>query len=221
MLSSVNENVTIGHANGVITIDLAESDDVYRTRVREQLDEPYRTMLGHFRHEVGHYIQWQHVRTPDQVEQYRALFGDERADYQAAIDTHYSQGAPPDWQASYISTYATMHPFEDFAETWAHLMHISDTIDTGVAFGLLHADTVDAAASIEDLVTQVWVPLSIALNNVNRSMGKADLYPFVLPRPVLDKLAFAASLVPGGLHAGDPDRFRDGPTDQSSRSGIG
>ncbi len=197
LLSSVQDGVTIGHANGVITIDLAESDDAYRAKVREKLDEPYRTMLGHFRHEVGHYIQWQHVRSDAQVAQYRDLFGDDTIDYQAAIDRHYRDGAPANWRESYISGYATMHPYEDFAETWAHLMHISDTIDTGVAFGLVSKEQVAATGSFVGMVTDVWVPLSIALNNINRSMGKADLYPFVLARKVLDKLGFAASLVPG------------------------
>lgn len=196
LLSSVHENVTIGHADGVITIDLAESDDVYRTKVREQLDEPYRTMLGHFRHEVGHYIEWQHVRGDELLTRCRELFGDDTLDYQAAIDRHYSDGPPKDWHESYISTYATMHPFEDFAETWAHLMHIHDTVDTAVAFGIVPAEAVGATRSFEELVTLVWIPLSVALNNINRSMGKGDLYPFVLPRPVLDKLSFAASLAP-------------------------
>lgn len=195
LLSSANENVTIGHADGVITIDLAESDDAHRAKVREQLDEPYRTMLGHFRHEFGHYAEWQLVRTDEAVTRCRALFGDERADYQRAIDQHYAHGAPTDWREAYISTYATMHPYEDFAETWAHMLHILDTVDTARWFTLISA----AEASRSDfrgLVTDVWVPLSTALNAVNRSMGKSDLYPFVIPAPVLDKLAYTASLLP-------------------------
>ncbi len=196
LLSSTDEQVTIGHVDGVITIDLAEGDDAHREKVREQLDEPYRTMLGHFRHEVGHYFQWQLVVTDAETARFRELFGDERADYQAAIDRHYAEGAPADWKTSYISTYATMHPHEDFAETWAHLLHIYDTVDSAVSHGLIDADRVAGAADVRALVQDVWIPLSTALNVINRSMGKDDLYPFAIPTPVLDKLAFAASLLP-------------------------
>ncbi|MFT4211205.1 MAG: putative zinc-binding metallopeptidase [Microbacterium sp.] len=196
LLSSTAENVVIGHDGGVVTIDLAEGDDAYRVKVQEQLDEPYRTMLGHFRHEVGHYYEWLLVEGTDRIEEARRLFGDESADYQAAIDRHYDQGAPADWAESFISTYATMHPYEDFAETWAHYLHICDTIETAAAYGLTAVGGVDAFSVFRDLVTGVWMPLSIALNMINRSMGTDDLYPFVIPGPVLDKLEFVASLRP-------------------------
>ena len=140
LLSSSQQKVLIAHNDGVITIDLAESDNSHRERVRSQLDEPYRTMLGHFRHEVGHYYQWQLVERggdPDVLAHCRALFGDETADYQTSVDAHYAQGPPPDWARNYISSYATMHPYEDFAETWAHYLHICDTIETAVAYGLI------------------------------------------------------------------------------------
>lgn len=204
LLSSVEENVVIGHADGVVTIDLAESDDAHREQVRAKLAEPYRTVLGHFRHEVGHYVQWQLVRGDELTARSRELFGDETADYQAAIDRHYAEGAPADWATSYISTYATMHPFEDFAETWAHFLHISDTIETAAEYGLTSVAPVTAFSSFRDVVSGVWVPLSVALNMINRSMGKDDLYPFVIPAPVLDKLDFVASLprVPAGRAPG-------------------
>lgn len=197
LLSSVAENVVIGHDEGVITIDLAESDDAYRVRVQKQLGEPYRTMLGHFRHEVGHYIEWLLVEGTDRISEARELFGDETADYQAEIDRHYSEGPPADWSRRYISTYATMHPYEDFAETWAHYLHITDTLETATAYGLITVAGVDAFSRFRDLATGVWMPLTISLNMINRSMGKADLYPFVIPDPVLDKLEFIASLRPG------------------------
>ncbi|MFT4084842.1 MAG: putative zinc-binding metallopeptidase [Nocardioides sp.] len=190
-------DVVIGHANGVITIDLAESDDAYREKVRAQLDEPYRTMLGHFRHEVGHYYQWQLVRDQQLLDRYRELFGDETVDYQEAIDRHYAEGAPADWEQSHISTYATMHPFEDFAETWAHYLHICDTLESASAHGLATVAPVSAFSSFRDVVTGVWVPLATALNVINRSMGRDDLYPFVIPPPVLDKLDFVAALPRG------------------------
>ncbi len=199
MLSSVEENVVIGHADGVITIDLAESDDARRERIRQQLGEPYRTLLGHLRHEVGHYFQMLLVteEQPERLARCRALFGDERADYQAEIDRHYAEGPPAGWEESYITTYATMHPFEDFAETFAHYLHISDTCETASAYGLATVD-VRAFSVFRDLVRAVWVPLSVALNQINRSMGKADVYPFVIPPPVLDKLDFVASLAGEG-----------------------
>ncbi|WP_036195011.1 zinc-binding metallopeptidase family protein [Nocardioides aequoreus] len=193
LLSSVAEQVTIGHADGVITIDLAESDASHRERLRAQLDEPYRTMLGHFRHESGHYYEWQLVRG-DLVERARELFGDETASYQDALARHYEQGPPPGWEASYISAYATMHPFEDFAETWAHHLHIRDTIETATAYGLLTRSEATGSERFSEVVTGVWGPLSVALNAINRSMGHDDLYPFVIPRAVLDKLDFVASL---------------------------
>ncbi|MGZ0712131.1 zinc-binding metallopeptidase family protein (plasmid) [Coraliomargarita sp. W4R53] len=193
LLSSTAQSVITGHADGVVTIDLAEGDDAYREQVRNRMDEPYRTMLGHFRHEVGHYFQWQLVRSVDEAARFRALFGDERADYQAALDQHYANGAPAGWQASFISQYATMHPHEDFAETWAHFLHIQDTVDTAISFGLI--ETPPARQAFRELVVKVWMPLTAALNVVNRSMGKDDLYPFVIAGPVLDKLDYVAELV--------------------------
>ncbi len=194
LLSSVDENVVIGHENGLITIDLAESDTAHREKVRAQLAEPYRTMLGHFRHEVGHYFEWQLVQGDDLMNRCRELFGDESKDYQEEINRHYAEGPPANWERSYISTYATMHPFEDFAETWAHYLHICDTIETASEFGLTPVSSISAFSNFGDVVNGIWIPLSVALNMINRSMGKEDLYPFVIPAPVLDKLDFVASL---------------------------
>ncbi len=196
LLSSVEENVVIGHENGIITIDLAESDDAYREKVRAKLSEPYRTMLGHFRHEFGHYAEWQWVRGDERMSRCRELFGDESKDYQAEIQRHYDEGPPEGWESSFISTYATMHPFEDFAETWAHYLHICDSIETAREYGLLTVGGISDFTQFNDVVTGVWIPLSIALNQMNRSMGKDDVYPFIIPAPVLDKLDFVASLSP-------------------------
>ncbi|MBC7633107.1 putative zinc-binding metallopeptidase [Aeromicrobium sp.] len=193
LLSSVAEDVTTGHESGVITLDLAESDDAHREKVRVDLDEPYRTMLGHFRHEIGHYIEWQHVRGA-LIQQARDLFGNEEDNYADAIERHYAKGPPAGWEDHYISRYATMHPFEDFAETFAHYLHICDTIETASAHNLAAVAEPQESASFRDLVIEVWIPLSIALNQINRSMGKGALYPFVIPAPVLDKLQFVAQL---------------------------
>ncbi len=195
LLSSTHESVITGHQNGIITIDLAESDSVHREQVRRQLAEPYRTMLGHFRHEIGHYYEAVLIQGALR-DRARELFGDERQDYAAALERHYAQGAPAGWQGSYISSYATMHPYEDFAETFAHVLHITDTIDTARSFGLETVDP-EAFGSFRDLVTGVWVPLSIAFNQINRSMGRDALYPFVIASPVLDKLDFVASVIRG------------------------
>ena len=191
---AAGEDVVIGHAGGVITIDLAETDDARRESIRAQLGEPYRTMLGHVRHEVGHFVELKLVNPdrPDLLARCRALFGDETEDYQAAIDRHYAQGPPADWASSYISTYATMHPFEDFAETFAHYLHISDTCETAAAYGLTRLDPLPG--DFRAVVREVWLPLVTALNQINRSMGKDDLYPFVIADPVLDKLEFVAGL---------------------------
>jgi hypothetical protein len=194
LLSSVGENVVIGHANGLITIDLAESEAAHRMKVRENLGEPYRTMLGHFRHEIGHYYEWQLVRDDVLLKECRDLFGDDTLDYQGEIDRHYSEGPPDGWESSYISSYATMHPFEDFAETWAHYLHICDTIQTASEYGLATVGTVTSFSSFRDVVVGIWVPLSVALNMINRSMGHEDLYPFVIAKGVLDKLDFVAGL---------------------------
>ncbi|MGD9621931.1 MAG: putative zinc-binding metallopeptidase [Mycolicibacterium sp.] len=195
LLSSQTEKVFTGHDNGVITLDLAEGDDVHREQLRISMDEPYRTLLGHFRHEVGHYYFYRLVGTSaEYLRRSHDLFGDPDADYQAALDRHYERGAPEGWQDDYVSSYATMHPAEDWAETFAHYLHIRDTLDTAAAFGMVAAgatfDRKVRGPSGFDTIIEMWLPLSWALNMVNRSMGKDDLYPFVLPPAVLEKMRF-------------------------------
>jgi hypothetical protein len=195
LLSSELEKVVTGHDNGVITLDLAEGDDVHREQLRIAMDEPYHTVLGHFRHEIGHYYCYRLLGTStDHPARFRELFGDPDTDYQEALDRHYSHGAPPGWKNNYVSSYATMHPVEDWAETFAHYLHIRDTLDTSAAFGLA-----PSGATFErripgrsgfDTIIEMWLPLAWALNMVSRSMGRDDLYPFVLPIPVLEKMRF-------------------------------
>jgi hypothetical protein len=212
------ELVSTGHDTGLITINIDEADPAVRERARVDLDERYRTLLGHFRHEIGHYYWDLLIRgdidaadgTPgpadaqqQRLEAFRAQFGDERADYSAALSTHYDEGPPGDWQDQYISAYAAAHPWEDWAETWAHYLHIVDTLETAAHFGLeverpmpngkvqrsdpqFDPYRIDA---FEPLI-QHWLPLTFALNSLNRSMGLADLYPFVISGPVIDKLRF-------------------------------
>lgn len=195
LLSSEVEPVVIGHHNGVITLDLAESNDLHREQLRVAMDEPYRTMLGHFRHEIGHYY-WALLVQGDKVPGFRELFGDERVSYQDSVSKYYDEGPPKAWRKGFISKYATMHPWEDFAETFAHFLHICDTLQTASEYGMEPVREHPDLESFADLVTEVWIPLSIALNQINRSMGKDDLYPFVIPARVIDKLQYVANLVP-------------------------
>jgi hypothetical protein len=203
LLSSRQGPVMTGHDNGLITLDLAESDDVRRIQRQAQLAEPYRTLLGHFRHEIGHYYEPILIDRTGERDAFRAVFGDERADYQEALDRHYEDGAPSDWAQRHVSSYATMHPWEDWAETFAHYLHIRDTLETAAAFGIVVAgpgDTTDLSLTaapeaevgyrpFESLLAD-WLPLTYALNAVNRSMGQDDLYPFTLAPTVIEKLAF-------------------------------
>ncbi len=198
LLSSRFSPVVTGHEDGVITIDLAEGDDVHREQLRVSMDEPYRTLLGHVRHETGHYYFTVLVDDPEKLKRFRELFGDPDTDYQAAIDRHYSEGAPTGWEDDYVSSYATMHPAEDWAETFAHYLHIRDTIDTAAAFGFAPAgatlDRSQPGPAGFDRLIELWLPLVWSLNMINRSMGHTDLYPFVLPGPVLEKLEFVHEL---------------------------
>ncbi|HWF52915.1 MAG TPA: putative zinc-binding peptidase [Solirubrobacteraceae bacterium] len=203
LLSSRTGSVVTGHNDGVITIDLAESDDARRARRRAELGEPYRTMLGHFRHEIGHYYWPILVEHTDGLERARALFGDDRVEYDAALQRHYEQGPPSDWSERYVSAYATMHPWENWAETFAHYLHIRDTLETAAEFGLVvagpvaaHDDSLSSVPVAEaaglpfDAIVADWLPLTYALNAINRSMGYEDLYPFTLAPAVIEKLAF-------------------------------
>jgi hypothetical protein len=200
LLSSAHETVMTGHENGIITIDLAEGDDVHREQLRVEMDEPYRTLLGHFRHEIGHYYYYRLI-TPsaEYVDQFTALYGDATADYQAALDRHYGEGAPDGWQKHYVSSYATMHPAEDWAETFAHYLHIRDALDTAAWSGFAPAtatfDRPVLGPSSFHTIIDMWLPVSWSLNMVNRSMGHDDLYPFVLPVTVLEKMKFIHNVI--------------------------
>jgi hypothetical protein len=191
--------VMTGHNNGLITLDLAEGDDVHREQLRVEMSEPYRTLVGHFRHEIGHYYQMVLVGDGEHRAAFEELFGDPDSSYQDALDRHYSEGAPEGWEDTYVSSYATMHPAEDWAETFAHYLHIRDTLDTAAAFGMAPAgSTLESPLPGEvgfDQIIDWWLPLSWALNQINRSMGHQDLYPFVLPATVVKKIGFVHSLV--------------------------
>lgn len=200
--------VMTGHDNGLITIALAEADDAERERRRTAMGEPYRTLQGHLRHEVGHYYWDRLVADRGLFDEFRATFGDERQDYGEALQAHYARNQADRWDDAYVSSYARAHAWEDFAETWAHYLHIIDTLETAQAFRLrvdpaaAKADDLSAevdfdvyrVADIEPIV-EAWLPLSFAVNSLNRSMGLPDLYPFVLSPPVIEKLGYIHRLV--------------------------
>jgi hypothetical protein len=208
LIGSKGAPVITGHANGLVTINLLEADSVERERQRVALNEPYRTLLGHFRHETGHHYQNVLVEDAGRTAACRAVFGDDSADYREALDAYYANGPTPGWEEAFVSGYATMHPWEDFAETWAHYLHIVDTLDTGAGFGLsvnpkVGANPRDATVidfdpyrppSFENLV-EAWLPLTEAVNSLNRSMGQPDLYPFDLAPKVVEKLGFIHDLL--------------------------
>ncbi|PPQ33688.1 zinc-binding metallopeptidase family protein [Rhodopila globiformis] len=200
--------VMTGHDNGLVTIALVEADDAEREKRRTQMGEPYRSLLGHFRHEVGHYFWDVLVRDGGRLEDCRALFGDDTRDYAAALQAHYQNGPPADWQAHYVSHYASSHPWEDWAETWAHYLHIVDTLEMASAFGITvqprisRDETLQAVIDLDpyetaDMTTIIdaWLPLTFAMNSLNRAMGQPDLYPFVISPAVMTKLSFVHDVI--------------------------
>ena len=202
--------VLTGHANGLITINVEEADDAKREKIKQDLHEPYRTLLGHFRHEVGHYYWDRLVRDSQWLDRFRQVFGDERADYGEALKRHYAEGPPSDWKDGFISSYATTHPWEDWAETWAHYLHMTDSLSTAVGFGLdaedlesrispftnedLHAPDDPGAKEFLALLNS-WIEMILVLNEVARSMGEPDFYPFVMSKPVVAKLQLINMIV--------------------------
>ena len=202
--------VMTGHASGVVTLNVEEADDSVREKVRAAMHEPYRTLLGHLRHEVGHYYWDRLIWDSPWLDDFRTLFGDERESYADALKRHYDNGAPADWDQRFVSTYASSHPWEDWAESWAHYLHIEDTLVTALSFGLGAGDVeIDTEPFTKDVLWQpdvagaseflelvnAWVELTGVLNELSRSMGVHDFYPFVLNRPVVAKLQFIHCVV--------------------------
>ncbi len=195
--------VLTGHDNGKIVVNIAEADDAERERRRVLMHEPYRTLLGHLRHEIGHFYWDRLIRDSDRLEAFRAQFGDERQDYAETLKAYYAEGAPADWQQHFVTAYASAHPWEDWAETWAHYLHITDTLETADGCGLsLHPQRSDeprlqaqpmrenpCAQPFEQMIER-WFPLTYLLNNLNRGLGLKDAYPFVLSATAVEKLRF-------------------------------
>ena len=199
------QRIITGHDQGRITMNVGEADNAHREHMRVSLHEPYRTLLGHFRHEIGHYYFDRLIAGTHWLEPFRRCFGDERADYADALDAHYANGAAPDWATHHVSAYASAHPWEDWAETWAHYLHIVDTLDTATECGLtLLPESADEPvlvdqtpvdeASFDGLMAR-WFALTYVLNSLNRSLGMPDGYPFALSPPVIDKLRFVHRVI--------------------------
>lgn len=184
-----DDHVSIGHMNGVITINAAEADAVYREQMRQQMNEPYRTLLGHFRHESGHYY-FNVLVGPDRLPAARELFGDESASYDAALQQHYANGPPLGWEENFISSYASSHPAEDWAECWAHYLHICAVLESADASGLRTGLQISAWKT-------EFIDLVIAINEVLRSMGLTDAYPFVITNRIAQKIEFIHQSVSG------------------------
>jgi hypothetical protein len=229
--------VMTGHAEGVITVNIAEADDAERERRRTTMHEPYRTLLGHMRHESGHYY-WDRLIAPTpEIDEFRSLFGDERTDYAEALGTYYERGAPAEWQERFVSAYASSHPWEDWAETWAQYLHMIDTLETAAASGLsltprrrdeptartIPQPVLPRLAAFTELIDS-WFPLTYVLNNLNRGLGHSDAYPFVLSPSAVAKLKFVDDLIGrakvGGKaranFASSPAAFRPGTSDARS-----
>jgi hypothetical protein len=203
------QQVMTGHAQGLITINVAEADDAERVKRRVEMHEPYRTLLGHLRHESGHFY-WDHVVEPfpDRLERFRALFGDDRQDYAEALQKHYASGGQPaGWQDNFVSAYATSHPWEDWAETWAHYLHMVDLLETAASYNTrltvpgTEAEVEEVINPLEtgspdfDVLVEQWVPVTLLVNSLNRSLGQEDAYPFAQSANTLRKLRYVHDVI--------------------------
>ena len=220
--STPDKPVMTGHEDGIITLNIAEADSAFRENMREKMGEAYRTVLGHLRHEIGHYYWDRLIKNSAKLADFRQLFGDDTLDYEQAVQRHYEQGPPANWSESYISAYATMHPWEDWAETWAHYLHMVDTLETAKSHGLSlrvpsaerygEQISTDAVAFRDfESLTSNWNAVTLALNSLNRSMGLKDAYPFVLSSQGAGEAALRAhahSIPARRAHSRKPARDR-------------
>ncbi|MEJ7586729.1 MAG: putative zinc-binding metallopeptidase [Ferruginibacter sp.] len=204
--TSPTQRVMTGHDNGVITLNIEEADEGELTRHKLDMGERYRTLLGHFRHEIGHYYWDILIKNSAHLEKFRKLFGNEEKYYDEALAIYYKNGIQANWNNAFISPYASAHPWEDWAESWAHYMHMMDTLETAYSFGIgIHRREMETEVNTDpytitnfDEIVNMWFPLTFAVNSLNRSMGHADFYPFIVSPPVIEKLRFIHEVcVPG------------------------
>jgi len=201
------EKIMTGHYEGLITLNIQEADETQRVMNKEHLGERYRTLLGHFRHEIGHYYWDLRLKDNPDLTHFRELFGDDSLSYEEALKRYYELGAPPNWMDQFISPYASSHPWEDWAESWSHYLHMMDTLETAYYFGItvhpirtdtevMNADINKDPYTLKDFaaVFEMWLPITFAINSLSRSMGHSDFYPFVIPPPVIAKMKFIHNL---------------------------
>lgn len=217
--------VMTGHANGVITLNVAEADDAERVQRRVALHEPYRTLLGHLRHESGHYYWDRLVQGGGRLQAFRTMFGDETQDYAQSLERYYASagGAASGWEAKHVSAYATSHPWEDWAETWAHYLHMVDLLETAASYNASIArpgedepeqmiNPFETNPGDFDRLVEKWVPLTLLVNSLNRSLGHDDAYPFALSPAALEKLRFVHEAIgQAQLTSPAPSRAGSGP----------
>lgn len=206
--TSSESRVMTGHNEGVITLNIEEADEAERVRNKLDLGEKYRTLLGHFRHEIGHYYWDVRIKNHTDLTVFRQLFGDENENYEEALNRYYAKGAPANWTENFISPYATAHPWEDWAETWAHYIHLMDTLETAYYYGMgVHPKRTTGVKTLEmeidedpfqiasfERVFKMWLPITFAVNSLNRAMGHHDFYPFIIGPNVVKKLSFIHNL---------------------------
>ncbi|TRW96953.1 hypothetical protein FNJ84_12650 [Paracoccus sp. M683] len=187
------EQITMGHLAGEITINVTEADALIRLQRRQELGEQYRSMVGHFRHELAHFFFDRLAPKAGFLAAFRDCFGDERADYSAALQRYYQ--SPPVSSHDFITPYARSHPHEDWAETVAHLLHLVDFTDSFVSTGLtmpgVPTGFAPYAETDTDRLLDIATRVAIAINDINRALDNEDLYPFVLTPPIRRKIGFA------------------------------
>jgi len=210
LLPQDGEPVMTGHAEGLITLNLLEARDSYRERTRSSMGEPYRTLIGHLRHEVAHFywpclVGW----SPAVLERFRPVFGNElNPPYDQALSAYYQNGAADRWSERYISAYASAHPWEDWAESWAYYLHLVDALDTAASHGvgLASGESPDRFEAMPadpyrltdfEALLRPWTPLSVAINSLNRSLGTNDPSPVILNPAVVEKLRFIHGTIHG------------------------
>jgi hypothetical protein len=227
------QQVLTGHCAGVITLNISEADDAERVRRRVALHEPYRTLLGHLRHESGHYYWDSLITDAGRLEAFREKFGDERMNYSQALNSYYAAGgAPAGWQQDHVSAYATAHPWEDWAETWAHYLHMVDLLETASSYNTRLVVPGDDAQAVEevtspferqapdfDQLVEQWVPLTLLLNSLNRSLGQEDAYPFALAAQALHKLRFVHEVIYARAPATAPQEHTVAPSASCQTAG--
>ena len=193
-----------GHNNGLITLALKEADDAVREQVREAMGEPYRTLLGHFRHESGHYF-WDRLVAPDPESldvvsrpvrrRARGLCGGaERALCAKArrpTGRRISSAPMPAPIPGRISPKAGRIICTS-STRWRRRRAFDLSVVTRRKTTRINFDPHNAA-SMQQLI-DAWLPITFTVNGLNRSMGQPDLYPFILSPRTIAKLAFVHAL---------------------------